>query len=192
LGWRAGALAVLRAFTAANIKRVKPDIARPRRKSTRWMKRLTGHASTWLATVSARRTCGCRDARGINREYRCRALSGTGGIQACHIHCTLGLQVGSWQITFTAGQPPLIIKPAYLRCGTDSWGYRHINARHSRDWAAIGGIIGADWRSFADQGMTPEEFVAELSTSLADIGTVRVERRGLGLDCVDRGRDGLG
>lgn len=39
---------------------------------------------------------------------------------------------------------------AYLRCGSENWGYRHIKARHIQDWENLAAMAGDNWRSFAD------------------------------------------
>ncbi|MBB6119009.1 hypothetical protein [Nocardiopsis algeriensis] len=41
-------------------------------------------------------------------------------------------------------------KSAYLKCGSQGWGYRHIKDRHMDDWNNIAAQIGDNWRSFAD------------------------------------------
>lgn len=39
---------------------------------------------------------------------------------------------------------------AYLKCGSDVWGYRHIQQRHQADWEAIAVYDGVNWRTAAD------------------------------------------
>ncbi|MGW0663399.1 hypothetical protein [Streptodolium elevatio] len=42
---------------------------------------------------------------------------------------------------------------AYLRCGSENWGYRHIKARHIQDWENLAAMAGDNWRAFADWAM---------------------------------------
>lgn len=54
---------------------------------------------------------------------------------------------------FAAGRAPMApvyIRTVNLRCGNSSYGYRHILAKHSSQWAAIAAVVGSDWRSFTD------------------------------------------
>lgn len=37
-----------------------------------------------------------------------------------------------------------------LKCGNNNYGYRHIKLRHSNDWGSLGGLVGSNWRDFAD------------------------------------------
>lgn len=37
-----------------------------------------------------------------------------------------------------------------LKCGNDKFGYRHIKSRHMNDWGSLAGIVGSNWRDFAD------------------------------------------
>ncbi|MFC9436804.1 hypothetical protein [Nocardia sp. NPDC057030] len=39
---------------------------------------------------------------------------------------------------------------ARLQCGTDNWGYRHIQQRHQTEWEALGAIENRNWRDIAD------------------------------------------
>lgn len=53
--------------------------------------------------------------------------------------------------TFTrAAGAGLAAGTAALKCGSSAWGFRHIKAQHGADWAHYAGLVGSDWRSFAD------------------------------------------
>lgn len=39
---------------------------------------------------------------------------------------------------------------AYLKCGSDAWGYRHIQKNHQAHWEAIAVYDGVNWRTAAD------------------------------------------
>ncbi|MEV0033087.1 hypothetical protein [Nocardia sp. NPDC050793] len=39
---------------------------------------------------------------------------------------------------------------ATLKCGTDGWGFRHIQGRHLQDWQNLADIEGKNWRDIAD------------------------------------------
>lgn len=49
-----------------------------------------------------------------------------------------------------AGKSSVVAKGIALRlCGTASWGWRHIDIEHRRDWANISEKFGRSWDSFA-------------------------------------------
>ncbi|MBF6464404.1 hypothetical protein IU427_04315 [Nocardia beijingensis] len=37
-----------------------------------------------------------------------------------------------------------------MKCGTDTWGFRHIQGRHLQDWQNLAGIERKNWRDIAD------------------------------------------
>lgn len=39
---------------------------------------------------------------------------------------------------------------ATLKCGTDRWGFRHIQGRHLQDWQNLADIERRNWRDIAD------------------------------------------
>lgn len=45
---------------------------------------------------------------------------------------------------------PIYLRSPLLRCGNDSYGYRHIQKRHMADWAPLASMLGSDWRTFTD------------------------------------------
>lgn len=42
---------------------------------------------------------------------------------------------------------------ATLSCGSEKWGYRHIKARHLKEWEADARLAGENWRDTADYAM---------------------------------------
>ncbi|MGH3520677.1 MAG: hypothetical protein ACRDQ7_25550, partial [Haloechinothrix sp.] len=49
-----------------------------------------------------------------------------------------------------AAGPQIAAGEAYLRCGNDKWGYRHIANRHGQDWQNVATMIGSNWRDLCD------------------------------------------
>lgn len=43
------------------------------------------------------------------------------------------------------------VRTVNLRCGSSSWGFRHIDTHHSSQWQTISNMVGGlNWRNFAD------------------------------------------
>ncbi|MGW6128978.1 hypothetical protein ACWFNE_03010 [Cellulomonas sp. NPDC055163] len=82
-----------------------------------------------------------------------RVLGGGGGAEiqatwrACGVADASTKLVRTFSRVAGAGLPA---GSAYLKCGTEGWGYRHIVVRHLADWEYYATLVGGDWRTFCD------------------------------------------
>jgi hypothetical protein len=75
---------------------------------------------------------------------------GTVGTRAIWAACGMNDPAGKLVRAFRRNGAPGAGGTSKLLCGTAGFGYRHIKARHMRDWQNLAGLVGSDWRSFTD------------------------------------------
>lgn len=46
--------------------------------------------------------------------------------------------------------PSIAAGNTLMKCGNQSYGYRHIKTRHQNDWGSLATIVGSNWRDFSD------------------------------------------